>query len=105
MDYQKLRERLEALPKRPWRTVVGKKENAVDPQYRIDVFSGEEVKTLKTRNMSNTYTQIFHYHGQNNSLSAAGIEWMKKNPRAKETIEFIAEMPDIIDALLKELGY
>lgn len=100
-----LRQKLTELPKWPWHFVLAKDSNAVDTDIRIDVYSGEEVQTIKALDPKAVYKQIFHYHGQNFAASAAGIEWMKKNPKALETISFLTHAPELIDQFLKERGF
>lgn len=104
-ELKELRRKLKELPLWPWHSVIGKDANALDRDIRVDVYSGEEVKSIKALNPKASYKQIFHYHGQNNTMAALGIEWMKKNPQAKETLEFLVKAPEVIDALLRELGH
>lgn len=108
MDTEKLKElrkKLTELPPWPWHFVIGKDANAVDRDIRIDVYSGEEVKSIRALNPKASYKQIFHYHGQNNTMAAVGLEWMKKNEKVMETIKFVTRFPEILDALLNELGH
>lgn len=102
-EFKALREKLSLLPKWPWNFILAKDSNALDTDYRIDIYSGEKIESIKALNTKDTYKQIAHYHGKNTTTSAIGIEWMKKNPKVKETIDFICNAPKIISDLLDEI--